>query len=308
MKKHFFMCALLIAFSGSLFVSKAKAAKLDDPYNTALMMKSLDDKKAQSYLIEALTFSGEAVPFDNNDVYQKFIRNLNLRISQGFIENLQGVALKWFPIIEPILAQYGIPEDFKFLPAIESGFKQNARSHAGAVGYWQFMPATAKAYGLKVSRKVDDRKDIVKSTVAACRYLNDLYERLGSWTLVAAAYNVGHGALESAMNRQNESDYFDLKLNKETGNYVYKVLVFKHILQHAGDFDLYFDESSVRVADLQAIGSIGLLSLGALTGMGTENGSNTNHLPKPVTTRVQPKTANSKKKLIAKAGRLFNWI
>lgn len=108
------------------------------------------------------------------------------------------------------------------------------------------------------------------------------------------------------MNRQNEEDYFDLKLNKETGNYVYKVLVFKHVFQNADDYDPYFSSSSVRVADMQGIGSIGLLSLGALTGLVDPNASNQS--PKPITEPIQPKTGSSKKKLIARAGRLFNWI
>lgn len=305
MKKHFSICALLLAFSASVFGATTKD-KPDDPFSSALMMKQADYKSSQSYLIEALTFSGEAVPFDNDNVYDKFIRNLNTRVSHDFIQDLQNLSSKWFPVIEPILSQYGIPDDFKFLPAIESGFNRNARSRSGAVGFWQFMPATARAYGLRVGKKGDDRKDVIKSTVAACRYLNDLYERLGSWTLVAAAYNVGHGALESAMNRQNQEDYFDLKLNKETGNYVYKVLVFKHIFQNADDYDPYFSSSSVRVADMQGIGSIGLLSLGALTGMVDPNSNGKS--PKPVTEPILPKSSEPKKKLLARAGRLFNWM
>lgn len=306
MKKHFSICALLLAFSASVFGATNKKDKPDDPFSSALVMKQSEYKSSQSYLIEALTFSGEAVPFDNDNVYDKFIRNLNTRVSHDFIQDLQNLSSKWFPVIEPILSQYGIPDDFKFLPAIESGFNRNARSRSGAVGFWQFMPATARAYGLRVGKKGDDRKDVIKSTVAACRYLNDLYERLGSWTLVAAAYNVGHGALESAMNRQNEEDYFDLKLNKETGNYVYKVLVFKHIFQNADDYDPYFSSSSIRVADMQGIGSIGLLSLGALTGMVDPN--STGKSPKPLTEPIQPKTGEPKKRLLARAGRLFNWM
>ncbi|MCO4293164.1 lytic transglycosylase domain-containing protein [Solitalea sp. MAHUQ-68] len=308
MKKHFSLCALLIAFSGTLFAAGEKPGKVDDP-NSSALMKPSEYKTSQSYLTSALTFSGEAVPFDNDDVYQKFLTNLNKRISSSFIENLQTISLSWFPVIEPILAKYGIPEDFKFIPAIESGFVKNARSVSGAVGYWQFMPATARAYGLRVSKKVDDRKNLEKSTIAACRYLNDLYERLGSWTLVAAAYNVGHNALESAMDRQNEDGYFDLKLNKETGNYVYKVLVFKHILENAADFDPYFNSSVVRYANLQDISSIGLLTLGALSGMGAQsNSASGSKVPKPAVNPITPKQLGSKKKLIAKAGKVFNWL
>ncbi|POY39291.1 hypothetical protein C3K47_01995 [Solitalea longa] len=309
MKKHFSLCALLIAFSGTLFAAGEKPGKVDDP-NSPTLMRSLEYKNSQSYLIEALTFSGEAVPFDNDEVYEKFLSNLNKRISSSFIDHIETISSAWFPIIEPILEQYGIPEDFKFIPAIESGFKKNARSIAGAVGYWQFMPATARAYGLRVNKKVDDRKNLEKSTIAACRYLNDLYEELGSWTLVAAAYNVGHGALQSAMNRQNEEGYFDLKLNKETSNYVYKVLVFKHILENAADFDPYFSASSVRYANLRGISSIGVLTLGALSGMGAQSGSSTSgtNVPELAANPITPKSLKPKKSLIDTAGKLFNWL
>src|SRR5690606_3227890 len=138
---------------------------------------------------------------------------------------------KHLPKIAEILKSYDIPEDFKYIPLVESGLNPRTRSHRGAGGYWQFMPATARLFGLKVNGKVDERKDLVKSTHAAARYLNRLYTIFGDWTLVAAAYNLGEGRLKSSMHQQKESNYYQLALNGETGSYVYKLVSVKEVIE-----------------------------------------------------------------------------
>ena len=114
-------------------------------------------------------------------------------------------------------------------PLVESALQGLAISPKGAAGYWQFMPATARELGLSVGHGIDERQHLIKSTNAACRYLRYLYNRLGSWTLAAAAYNNGIGALLSNIRRQQQRDYYYLRLNAETGKYLYRILAFKEL-------------------------------------------------------------------------------
>jgi membrane-bound lytic murein transglycosylase MltF len=130
-------------------------------------------------------------------------------------------------IIEPILRKYGVPADFKYIPIIESAMSDEVTSRKGAGGYWQFMPTTAKSLGLVVNDTIDDRKHLTKSTHAAGKYLRRLHSQLGSWTLVAAAYNAGPQHIQNRMDSQNKEDYFKLKLNAETTKYIYKLLAVK---------------------------------------------------------------------------------
>ena len=146
-------------------------------------------------------------------------------------------AASFFPVIEPILARHNVPTDFKYLPLVESALRGYAVSPSGAAGYWQFMPATARELGLRVGGGHDERRDLVKSTEAACRYLTYLYTRLGSWTLAAAAYNNGLGALLGNIRRQQQRDYYYLRLNAETGKYLYRILAFKELLSNYHSYE-----------------------------------------------------------------------
>lgn len=141
-------------------------------------------------------------------------------------------AASFFPIIEPILARHRVPSDFKYLPLVESALTGFAVSPKGAVGYWQFMPGTARELGLSIRPGHDERRNLTKSTDAACRYLNYLHNKLGSWTLAAAAYNNGIGALLGNIRRQQQRDYYYLRLNAETGKYLYRILAFKEIFSN----------------------------------------------------------------------------
>jgi hypothetical protein len=155
------------------------------------------------------------------------VRNTNQ--AQALMQIRQRSA-EFFPIIEPILERHQIPLDFKYLPLVESALRGFAISRKGAVGYWQFMPATARELGLSIKPGHDDRQNLIKSTNAACRYLRYLHDQLGSWTLAAAAYNNGIGALLSNIRRQQHRNYYSLQLNTETGQYLYRILAFKELL------------------------------------------------------------------------------
>ena len=154
-----------------------------------------------------MDFSGEEVPTFMADVQERLdkemITNMNYHTNTTLVIKR---ANKVFPIIEPILAKYGVPDDFKYLAVIESSLV-NAVSPAGARGVWQFMPATAKEKGMEVSDEVDERYHLEKSTEAACKYLLVAKEKFGSWTLAAASYNGGMAGISNKMKEQQVDNY-----------------------------------------------------------------------------------------------------
>jgi membrane-bound lytic murein transglycosylase D len=188
------------------------------------------------------SFANEALPVNDAAVNRKMHHILMRHTYRNIQTNiLQIKAERLFPVIEPILKKYGIPDDFKYLPLVESGLKEGT-SVKGAAGIWQFMPGTARTYGLKVGYGKDERMNIHKSTIAACRYIKELYVEFNSWTLAAAAYNNGSIKLEKAMDKQSEDNYFRMHLNRETGAYVYNLIAMKEIIARPKKYgfdDLY---------------------------------------------------------------------
>lgn len=184
------------------------------------------------YYPSAMDFCGEKTPLHMADVKERFDRELivnsNLHASTLIILKR---ANREFPIIEPILKKYGVPDDFKYLAVAESALI-NATSSAGAKGFWQFMPATAKEYGMEVTDEVDERYHLIKSTEAACQYLVNAKNKMGSWTLAAASYNGGLAGVNRQITSQGETNYYDLLLTEETHRYVFRILALKEIMQN----------------------------------------------------------------------------
>jgi hypothetical protein len=179
---------------------------------------------------ENVMFAGEEVPIKIIDVGEKLDRELLVNTywhSNTFL--MMKRANRWFPVIEPILEENGIPDDFKYLALIESGLT-NAVSPAGATGFWQFLKSTGQSYGLEINGEVDERYHVEKATEAACKYLNQGHEKYGSWALVAASYNMGMNGLSKQLEKQKVESYWDLLLNRETSRYVYRILAVKEIL------------------------------------------------------------------------------
>ncbi|MBE9577464.1 lytic transglycosylase domain-containing protein [Flavobacterium proteolyticum] len=183
-----------------------------------------------------MDFSGEEVPTFMADVQERLdkemITNMNYHTNTTLVIKR---ANKVFPIIEPILAKYGVPDDFKYLAVIESSLV-NAVSPAGARGVWQFMPATAKEKGMEVSDEVDERYHLEKSTEAACKYLLGAKEKFGSWTLAAASYNGGMNGIFKKMEEQQVDNYYDLLLTEETSRYVFRILALKEIMKNSDKY------------------------------------------------------------------------
>ncbi len=179
---------------------------------------------------DRLDFAGEAVPlqfFDIRESLQKELLvscNMHSRTFQSLL-NMK----RYFSIIEPILESNGIPDDFKYLCMAESGLNPEAVSGAGAGGMWQFMPKTAREYGMIVGTQIDERFNVEKSTEAACRYIREAYDRLGSWTLAAAAYNAGNAGVSRRVAQQGTGSYYDTYLPHETMRYVFRILSLKMI-------------------------------------------------------------------------------
>ena len=188
-------------------------------------------------LIQRTNFAGEPVPTQQGAVAAKLASAL--MSTSGYARRVQALnqrSAPYFAIIEPILAKHHVPNDFKYMPLIESNWKADAISSAGAVGYWQFMDETAKDMNLRIDSGHDERMDLVKSTEAASRYLKSLYKRLGSWTLAAAAYNGGMGMIEKKIVRQATRSYYDMTMNEETGYYLYRMLAMKELMQNPGRY------------------------------------------------------------------------
>ena len=184
-------------------------------------------------LPQKIDFAGEGAPISRRDVREALDREL---IANYYGQTATLYALKlstrWFPVIEPRLKAAGIPDDFKYLCIAESHL-QNQTSKAGAVGFWQFMPATALQFGLELNDDVDERYNVAKSTDAACKYFLQAYNKFGNWTAAAASYNCGMGGYNNFKNTQRQESFYNILFLEETNRYVFRILALKYIIGSA---------------------------------------------------------------------------
>ena len=177
-------------------------------------------------------FAGEQVPLNLPDVYERFDKELQINVYlHSSTLFLLKRANRWLPRMQEILKENNIPDDFKYLPLIESGLL-NVTSPKDAVGHWQILEASGKELGLEITKEVDERYDPIKSTQAACKYLKKAHDKLGDWTLAAASYNRGMAGMKNELEDQREKNYYDLHLNDETSRYVFRLLAIKEIAEH----------------------------------------------------------------------------
>ncbi len=212
--------------------------------NTPVLI-SCDTYPIDISIPDSLNFCGESVDLTNPDVIERLDEEL---LKNAFWHSSTILIIKkmhrWFPVIEKILKEEKIPDDFKYLMVIESNIS-NAVSPRGATGFWQLMKGTAKEYGLIVNSEVDERYNPIKSTRAACKYLKKAYSKFNNWTLVAASYNMGMRGLSRVLERQNGKTYYDLSLNRETSRYVFRILAFKEILKNPSEFNFSISKENV---------------------------------------------------------------
>ena len=196
-------------------------------------------------LPDSLSFAGEKVPLDAPDLRERLDRELLVNTYwQSNMMLLLKRANKYFPDIEKILNEEGVPGDLKYLSVIESGL-ENVISPAGASGFWQIMRTTGREYGLEVNRNVDERYHIAFSTRVAAQYLKKAKKKFGSWTLAAASYNRGMSGIQRNLNTQKVESYFDLRLGQETSRYVFRVLAVKEIIENPSKYGYVFDDTDL---------------------------------------------------------------
>lgn len=217
-----------LTLSVQIFIFATGKTNDDEIYTQALKN---DYRIYSPVLPDTIKFAGELVPLDVYYVREALDREIlsNMYWHTNTILNMKR-AYRHFPVIEPILKKHGVPSDLKYLAVIESGLL-NVTSPAKAQGYWQFIKATGKKYGLEITDEVDMRNSLEASTEAACKFLKALYAQFGSWTLAAAAYNCGENGLQRQINLQSVNNYYDLRLNSETARYVYRIVAVKLIMQ-----------------------------------------------------------------------------
>lgn len=193
---------------------------------------------------EYIEFAGQTYRFDRPDLYERMDREM-INFTYGHTNSTLMLkrADRIFRQIVPILEKNGIPEDLKYLMAIESNLDPKAYSSAGAAGLWQFMKATGRGYGLEVADEVDERYHIAKSTEAACKYLKEAYAKYKDWMTVAASYNAGQGGISKRLTDQKQKKAMDLFLPTETSRYMFRILTAKYFFENPEAFGFQVDDS-----------------------------------------------------------------
>ena len=180
-----------------------------------------------------IEFAGQVIDLKRYDHRERMDREL---MSFCYMHSSTMLSIKranrYFPVIEPILKENGIPDDFKYLAIIESGLNPLAKSPAGAAGMWQFMQSTGREFGLEVNANIDERYHVEKETRAACKYLKQAYAKYGNWLCVAASYNAGQGRISSEMRKQQVEQAADLWLVEETSRYMFRLLAAKEVFSN----------------------------------------------------------------------------
>ncbi len=232
--KNLFIAALIFSAFTLAYSFSSSDAKVDDRDGDRQQRDEEHDRLPQMIksvpMKESYDLAGEALPLDKMDVRERLDRELSVN-SYWHSTTLLHIkaARKHFAAIEPILAEKGVPDDFKYLAVAESSLR-NVTSPAGAKGFWQFLKTTGREYGLQVSTDVDERYHLEKSTAAAAEYLLYLKERFGTWTLAAAAYNGGETKIARLLKEQRARTYYELNLTEETMRYVFRIVAIKEIM------------------------------------------------------------------------------
>ncbi len=248
-KAQRFILILSVVIIGIFFINADKFSNdiKKKPSSTNDSVKSTSD----TYKIKALkipknlVFAGEKVELTKTDIKERIDRELLVNTYW------QSNALLWikrthkyFPIIEPILKEKGVPDDFKYLAVIESDLR-NVTSPAGAKGMWQMLKDAARENGLEVNDNVDERYHLEKATRAACDYLIVAKNRLGSWTLAAAAYHAGNFGIEKRLKEQNVDSYYDVLAGENTERYIPRIVAAKEILSSPEKYGFIFDKEDL---------------------------------------------------------------
>lgn len=245
---HKFIVLLAIIIVSTVLIN---AIQQDPEIKKENSQEQIEKNTSETYIVKALkipedlSFAGERVPLEKPHVKERVDRELLVNTywqSNGLLW-LKRIH-KYFPIIEPILEEEGVPNDFKFLAVIESDLL-NVTSPAGAKGMWQMLKAAARENGLEVNENVDERYNLEKATRAACKYLKSSKKRLGSWSLAAGAYHAGNHGIDKRMKEQLVTSYWDVLAGEMTERYVPRILAAKEILSNPAKYGFEFDEEDL---------------------------------------------------------------
>lgn len=213
--------------------TQAQAADVQTPYNDLMFP-------------ETVILCGEKIPLENRRVWEMLDREFTIAVwNRGQVFLWLKRANRYFPFIEQQLAQAGMPDDLKYLAVAESDLQTAARSPVGALGYWQFMSFTGKRFGLSKDRRLDERLNFQKATIAALQYLRKLNGMFGKWTLALAGYNCGEKRLQDAMDEQHVKDYFRLNLPVETERFIYRITAIKLIMENPQKYGFHINPAHV---------------------------------------------------------------
>ena len=241
-KDNIYIIAVILLIAGYIISAQFRfnnSEKADRP-------EFPEDQRSYAHVIlkefpESIDFAGESIELDESDLIERYDREIIL--NTHFHSNtllLLKKSRRWFPLIEPILVRYGVPDDFKYLTLVE-GSLNNDVSPRGAVGFWQLLPSTARELGLEVNNEVDERYSPIKSTEAACKYILRAKQKFGTWTNAAASYNIGMRGLARNMEKQKVQSYYDLLLNEETSRYIFRIISLKEIFENPGNYGFRID-------------------------------------------------------------------
>ncbi len=245
--RKFFQGILIASFATLLIISHSTAgfAQSKAPQTPGQMILEA------IRISEPLSFCGEPVPLSDPEIRERLERELlvSLDNSDDIILWIKR-ANRYFPYIEKALKEQSMPDDLKYITIAESSLRPMVFSNKGAVGYWQFIEGTGSKYGLEITGDIDERRNFHKATGAALKYLKELHALFDSWTLAAAAYNMGEDGLKSEIVVQKVNNYYRLYLNQETQRYVFRILAAKIIMSNPAKFgyvlgkdDLYWPRS-----------------------------------------------------------------
>jgi hypothetical protein len=208
------------------------------PSNSPLIIKAYD-------FPDSVFFAGERVPLENFDTRESLEREI---LTSAFRHSSTILIIKranrFLPVIEKILKENDIPDDFKYLVAAESEY-HNMVSPAGATGFWQIMPLTGREEGMEINSVIDERYNLEKSTEFACKYFKKSFEKFGNWTMTAASYNGGRGAVSEQIAIQKQYDYYNLLLTEETARYIFRAIAYKLVISDPERYGFDLDDSDL---------------------------------------------------------------
>jgi hypothetical protein len=243
-KKHFYFLGIAVLFlvASQLFMYSTDLNSEDELHQQQFNMKYGIFAIVQP---ESLNFAGEEIPICSSEIWERVDKQLlkNTYWQSNTMLYFKK-AHKYFPVIEPILKQYNLPDDFKYLAVIESGL-DNVISPSGAAGFWQILKGTGREYGLEVNSAIDERYNLEKATVVACEYLQEAYNKFGNWTMAAASYNMGKNGARRKIEEQSSNNYYNLYLNSETSQYVFRIIAIKEIMQNPRKYGFMFRDKDL---------------------------------------------------------------